>query len=131
MSHSQDVGARAVIAIVDDEEHVRKALVRVLETSGFRARGFASGREFLQSCEVNPPACVLLDLAMPELSGADVLRALNRAHMKVPVVMISAHEDQIARQECMREGAVAYLCKPLDEHALLSALKLAMDSARV
>jgi FixJ family two-component response regulator len=117
-----------VIAVVDDEEHVRKALVRVLETSGLRAHGFASGREFLQSCEVCRPACVLLDLLMPELSGAEVQRALNRAQMKVPVVIISAHDNPIARQECMREGAVAYLCKPLDEHALLSALKLAMDS---
>lgn len=119
-----------MIAVVDDEEHVRRAVVRLLQAHGFQARAFASGKEFLQSCQKEPPACVLLDRSMPTMSGPDVQRALNRAGIKLPVVIISAYEDPTGREECMREGAIAYLSKPLDEQALLSALKLALDQQR-
>jgi FixJ family two-component response regulator len=116
-----------MIAVVDDEESVRKAVVRLLTASGHPARGFASGQEFLHSWMTEPPSCLVLDLQMPGLSGVEVQRALNRAQANLPVIMITAHDAPGARAECLREGAVAYLCKPLDERVLLDALKHALE----
>jgi FixJ family two-component response regulator len=120
-----------VIAVVDDEESVRKAIVRLLQAAGYIARGFGSGNEFLASRHFDPPDCLVLDLQMPGFSGMDVQRALNRAGEDLPIVIITAHHAPSLREECMREGAVAYLSKPLDEHVLLDALNLALGfSAR-
>jgi FixJ family two-component response regulator len=117
-----------MIAVVDDEESVRKAVVRLLLAAGHTARGFASGGEFLQNWLADRPDCLLLDLQMPGLSGTDVQRALNRAGAHIPVIIITAHDAPGSREECMREGAVAYLCKPLDERVLLHALRVALGA---
>lgn len=118
-----------LIAVVDDEELVRKALVRLLEAAGYTARAFGSGREFLQFWPKNRLDCVVLDLAMPDLSGADVQRALNRAGARLPVVIMTAHDEPGVREDCMRRGAAAYLCKPLDERELLDALEAAIGAS--
>ena len=115
-----------MIAVVDDDESVRKALVRLLQAAGHAARGFASGNEFLQNRLTDPPDCLMLDLQMPGLSGTDVQRALNRADVHLPVIIITGHDAPSAREECMRHGAIAYLCKPLDERMLFGALGLAL-----
>jgi FixJ family two-component response regulator len=112
-----------VIAVVDDEESVRNAMVRLLRAADYPARGFASGDEFLKNWPADRPDCLVLDLRMPGLSGMDVQRALNRTGAHLPVVIVSAHDSPAAREECLREGAVAYLCKPVDERVLLNALK--------
>jgi FixJ family two-component response regulator len=118
-----------LIAVVDDEEMVRKAVVRLLQAAGYTARAFGSGREFLQFWPKNRPDCVVLDLAMPDLSGADVQRALNGAGAHFPVVIITAHDEPGVREDCMRRGAAAYLCKPLDERELLDALDAAVGAS--
>jgi FixJ family two-component response regulator len=115
-----------MIAVVDDEESVRKALVRLLQAAGHTARGFASGDEFLQNWLTDPPDCLMLDLQMPGLSGVEVQRALNHADAHLPVIIITAHDVASAREQCLREGAIAFLCKPLDERTLLGALGLAL-----
>lgn len=117
-----------MIAVVDDEESVRKAVVRLLLAAGFSARGFASGNDFLQNWPVNRPECLVLDLQMPGLSGIEVQRALNRSGAHVPVIIITALDSPGLREECLREGAIAYLRKPLDEALLMDALKIAIDS---
>jgi FixJ family two-component response regulator len=114
-----------MIAVVDDEASVRKALVRLLKAAGYVARSFSSGADLLQSLSTCEPDCLVLDLQMPGLNGTDVQRALNRAGVNVPVVVMTAHDSALARAECLREGAIAYLCKPVDKRALLDALKLA------
>lgn len=119
-----------MIAVIDDEEQVRKALVRLLQANGYSTRAFATGKQFLQACEIWRPDCVLLDLSMPGLSGADVQRALHRANIKLPLVVVSAYDDPIVRQDCMSQGAVECLRKPPDQHALLSALHLAIGARR-
>jgi FixJ family two-component response regulator len=117
-----------MIAVVDDEESVRKAVVRLLMAAGYSARGFASGNDFLQNWPVNRPDCVFLDLQMPGLSGTEVQRALNCCGADVPVVIITAQDAPGLREQCLREGAIAYLRKPLDRGVLLNALKLVLDS---
>jgi FixJ family two-component response regulator len=118
-----------LIAVVDDEESVRKALVRVLRAAGFPARGFASGQVFLESWHFDRPDCLVLDLQMPGVSGTEVQQALNAAGAHFPVIIITAHDAPSLREECMRLGAVAYLCKPLDIRALLKAVTPAMASS--
>lgn len=118
-----------MIAVVDDEESVRIALVRVLCAGGFVARGFASGREFLNSWRFDRPDCLVLDLQMPDISGTEVQQALYVAGAKFPVIIVTAHDSSIVREECMRQGAVAYLCKPPDPGALLQAVALAIGSS--
>jgi FixJ family two-component response regulator len=115
-----------VIAVVDDEESVRKALVRVLRAAGFDARGFPSGAEFLKSWHFDRPDCLVLDLQMPGFSGTEVQQALKVAGAHFPVVIITAHDAPSLREECMRQGAIAYLCKPLDIRALVEAVRLAI-----
>jgi FixJ family two-component response regulator len=117
-----------VIAVVDDEESVRKALVRVLRAAGFAARGFSSGGEFLKSWHFDRPDCLVLDLQMPGLSGMEVQQALKTAGAHFPIVIITAHDAPSLREECMQAGAIAYLCKPLDIRALVKAVTLAIDS---
>jgi FixJ family two-component response regulator len=114
-----------VIAVVDDEESVSKALVRLLRAVGYTAQAFPSGAEFLRNWRAIRPDCLLLDLQMPELSGVEVQRALNRAGANVPIVILTAYDSPGSRAECLREGAIAYLCKPIEERVLLDVVKLA------
>jgi FixJ family two-component response regulator len=117
-----------VIAVVDDEESVRKAVVRVLQASGFAARGFASGTDFLDSWHFDRPDCLVLDLQMPGFSGTEVQRALRLAGAHFPIIIITAHDAPDLRDQCLREGATAYLCKPLDIRTLAQAVALAVAS---
>jgi FixJ family two-component response regulator len=117
-----------VIAVVDDEELVCKAVVRLLRAAGYSARGFASGHELLDSLVSYRPECVVLDLQMPGLSGVQVQRLLKETGARVRVIIITAHDSPGAREECMREGAFAYLCKPLPDRTLLNAVAAALDS---
>jgi FixJ family two-component response regulator len=110
---------RPVIAVVDDEDSVRKAVLRVLRAAGFCARGFASGADFLDSWHFDRPDCLVLDLQMPGLSGMEVQKSLVSAGAQFPIVIITAHDAPSVREECIRQGAAAYLCKPLDIGALL------------
>jgi FixJ family two-component response regulator len=119
---------RAVIAILDDEDSVRNALVRLLRTAGFAACSFASADELLKSWHLARPDCLLLDLHMPGMSGEDVQQALNKAGATFPVIIITAQDAPASREHCMRLGAVAYLCKPLDAAALLRAVTSAAAS---
>jgi FixJ family two-component response regulator len=114
-----------VIAILEDDVSVRNALVRLLRTAGFTARGFASAEEFLASWHFVQPDCLLLDLHMPDMSGEEVQQALNMAGANFPVIIITAQDAPSSREQSMRLGAVAYLLKPLDVAALLHAVTAA------
>jgi CheY-like chemotaxis protein len=121
-------GIRVVIAILDDEDSVRNALVRLLRTTGFAARGFASADEFLKSWHLDRPHCLLLDLHMPNMSGTEVQQALNMAGANFPVIIITAEDAPSFLEQSMRLGAVAYLRKPLDVAVLLRAVTSAAAS---
>lgn len=111
-----------LIAIVDDEESVRKALQRLVRSAGFAVETYASGAEFLESMQSHEPACVVLDLHMPEVNGFEVQHALSRAGMQVPVVIITGHDTPEARTRALGQGAKAYLRKPVDDLMLLAAI---------
>lgn len=114
------------VAIVDDEEPVRKALKRLLRASGLEADTYASGKDFLAANAVRAPDCVILDLHMPGMSGLQVLQELKAARCALPAVVITAYDEPATREQCLAAGAAAYLRKPLDERLLLNAISATM-----
>ena len=119
-----------MVAVLDDDESVRKALVRLLEAAGHTARDFSSGRDFLKSWHLDLPDCLVLDLQMPGLAGVDVQQALNQAGAKFPVIIITAHDAASVREEAMSHGAVAYLHKPVDASVFVNAVMFATTRFR-
>ena len=118
-----------LVAVVDDEESIRRALDRLLRSAGFAVETFASGAEFLRSVLDHRPACVVLDLHMPDLSGLDVQLFLARDRVPVPVIVITGHETPEAKARLMARGATACLRKPVDDKLLLAAIDEAIRSA--
>jgi FixJ family two-component response regulator len=114
------------VAVVDDDEAVRRALSRLVRSLGFEAEAFASGEDFLAALEGRPPDCVVLDLHMPKIDGFEVQARLARSGLPVPVVVITGHDSPEAQARAMRGGAAAYLCKPLDERTLMEAIQCAV-----
>jgi FixJ family two-component response regulator len=110
-----------LIAVIDDDASIRKALSRLLRASEFSVECFSSGRAFLASSRNGRPDCVILDLQMPEANGLEVLREL-REGLHVPVIIITAHDETLVRARCLAAGAFAYLDKPIDEAVLLQAI---------
>ena len=117
-----------LLAVVDDDADVRVALTRLVSSAGFAVETFESGEEFLRSIEDHEPACVVLDLHMPEMSGFDVQGALASGHAAVPVIIMTGHDTSEARARAIQLGAKAYLCKPVDDEALLGAIDAAMGA---
>ncbi len=117
---------RRFIAVVDDEASVRRALERLLRASGIDVQSFASGQEFIASLRTRLPDCVVLDLQMTGITGRDVQKSLAAAHIRIPVVIITAHDEPLLREQCLASGAAAYLRKPLRAARLLAAIDTAI-----
>src|SRR5262245_10266568 len=117
------------IAVVDDDASVRKALVRLLETSSYDARGFPSARELLFDLADARPECMIVDLQMPSMSGLDLQHHLARTGIKIPTIVITAHDEPGSRERCMAAGAAAYLLKPIRKAALLAAIDQAIATS--
>ena len=113
---------RPVVAVVDDEETIRKALKRLLRSAGIAVESYASGQEFLQSLPAQLPQCVVLDIGMEGMTGLDVQARLKAARMAVPVIFITALDDPGDEARAMHAGAIAFLRKPFDDEALLAAI---------
>jgi FixJ family two-component response regulator len=113
-----------LIAIVDDEEPIRKALTRLLRSAGLDVESFPSGSEFLKSLPTRQPDCVVLDLHMPVVSGFDVQADLAKSGM--PVVIITGHDSDETRTRALAGRPAAYLRKPVNDQILLDAIELAL-----
>ena len=117
---------KSLIAIVDDEEPVRKALRRLLRSAGMDVKSFPSGVEFLESLTTEWPDCVVLDLHMPVMNGFEVQARLRELRMSVPVVIITGHDSDETRALALAGFPVAYLRKPVNDQLLLDAIALAL-----
>jgi FixJ family two-component response regulator len=119
----------SLVAVVDDDESVRESLPDLLREFGFAARAFASAEEFLASDCIGQTRCLILDVAMPGMSGPDLQRELARRRHEIPIVFITAHADVSVRPSLLEGGAVECLLKPFSETALLDALRAALRAA--
>ena len=115
-----------LVAVVDDEESVCRALKRLLRSAGFCVETFGSGADFLQSLELRRPACLVLDLHMPRMSGFDLQEHLARVADPMPIVIITGHDTPQSRDRVVSAGAAAYLLKPVDDQALLDVVAKAI-----
>lgn len=114
-----------VVAIVDDEDSVRRALERLLRSTGIDPKVFSSGEEFLKSLARHAPDCVVLDLHMPGVTGFDVQARMKASGCKVPVIVMTGHDSAESRERVQGLGAAAYLRKPVGAKVLLEAIQRA------
>jgi FixJ family two-component response regulator len=117
---------RALVAVVDDDESAREALPDLLSQLGFAVRAFSSGEEFLASEVLETAECLLLDIAMPGMTGPDVQRELLLRQRCIPIVFITAHGDEDVRRRLLEGGAVSCLFKPFGQAELLDAVHMAL-----
>jgi len=115
------------IAVVDDEESVRRALERLLASAGFDVVTFDSGAAFLESLRDRQPGCVVIDLHMPAPNGFEVLETLLREGPQLPIVVISAEHDNHVRERVIARGARTFLAKPVEDNVLLDAVRAALS----
>ena len=118
--------ARSLVAVVDDDESVRESLPDLLRQFGFAAQAFSSAEAFLASELVGRTSCLVLDVAMPGMSGLDLQEELERRRLGIPIVFITANGDEMVRPRVLAGGATACLFKPFSDNALLQALEAAL-----
>ena len=116
----------SLVSIVDDDESVRESLPDMVREFGFAAQAFSSAEAFLASVFVDQTRCLILDVAMPGMSGPDLQRELANRRQKIPIVFITASGDQAIRTRVLADGAVECLFKPFSETALRDALETAL-----
>ena len=117
---------RSLVSVVDDDQSVRESLPDLLRQFGFAAEGFPSAEAFLSSHVVTDTSCLLLDVAMPGMSGPDLQLELKRRRQEIPIVFITASADSRVRSRLLAQGAVECLFKPFSEKTLLDALNTAL-----
>jgi FixJ family two-component response regulator len=117
--------ASQIIAIVDDDSSVLRALQRLLSARSWVTKVFLSGSQFLASLDAELPGCLILDLQMPEMSGLEVLKTLVSRGIEIPTIIITSNKDAAMRERCMAAGAVAYLLKPVRRQDLFNAINAA------
>jgi FixJ family two-component response regulator len=120
------VTERPLVSVVDDDESVRESLPDLLGEFGVAARAFSSAEEFLASDCVGQTKCLILDIAMPGMSGPDLQRELKRCEREIPIIFITASTDKSVRSRQLEQGAVECLFKPFSDTALLEALNAAL-----
>jgi FixJ family two-component response regulator len=117
---------RSLVAVVDDDESVRGSLPDLLKEFGFAAKAFDSAEEFLASDCVREAKCLILDIAMPRMSGPDLLHELKRRGVRTPIVFITAQADETVRSRLLGQGAVECLFKPFSDTTLRDAVYAAL-----
>ena len=117
---------RPLVAVVDDDPAICKAIGRLITKSKFDVVTFTCGQKLLDMLQVRRPNCLLLDLHMPGLSGLDILRAMANAGMKLPVIIITGSDEPRSHAQCLAAGALAVLLKPLDPAEILRAIDQAL-----
>jgi len=116
-----------LLSVVDDDEMLRESLPDLLGEFGFTARAFSSGQEFLSSNYMDETKCLILDVAMPGMSGLDLQRELKLRRRATPIIFITGQRDEEIRKQALRRGAVKFLHKPFSESDLLDAVNAALN----
>ena len=127
---SMMMGTKTIVAIVDDDESVCRAMKRLVRSIAMDAETFTSGQDFLDLFEAMPsfrPDCVVIDVQMPGLNGLEVCRRLTEIGSRLPVVFITAHDEGDVREQALAMGAVAFLRKPFNDDLLIRTVRAAIE----
>jgi FixJ family two-component response regulator len=119
---------RLLLSVVDDDESVRESLPDLLREFGFAARTFSSADEFLSSGCVHETSCLILDIAMPGMSGPELQQELKRRGQDIPVIFITGHREETIRDRVLKQCPAGFLLKPFSDADLLSAIKTALHT---
>jgi FixJ family two-component response regulator len=117
--------ANPLVSVVDDDESVRESLPRLVKAFGYVAYAFSSAEEFLASSRLSQTGCLILDVAMPGMSGLELQSELKRRQLEIPIIFITAQRDETVRTSMLERGAVECLYKPFSADALREAIKSA------
>jgi FixJ family two-component response regulator len=120
-----------IVFVVDDDPSVREALSSLIRSVGLSVKTFSSAQEFLTSQRPDAPACLVLDVRLPGLSGLDLQRELAATHSSIPIIFITGHGDIPMTVEAMKAGAVEFLTKPFRDQDLLNAIQQAIERDRI
>ena len=124
-------GSQSTVYVVDDDASVRRGLSNLIRSVGLRVEVFASASEFLAAKRPDAPACLILDVRMPGLSGLDFQTELTKARNRIPIIFITGHADIPMTVKAMKAGAIELLTKPFRDQDLLDAVQVALERARV
>lgn len=117
------------VFVVDDDEHVRHSLGRLLEAVGFNVELFSSGREFLDSHDPDQPGCLVLDVRMPGMSGLGLQDKLTEHKDSLPIIFVTGHGDVATATEALKSGAVDFIEKPFNDQKLLDSINKAVETS--
>jgi FixJ family two-component response regulator len=112
-----------LVLVLDDNEMVRRCLVRLIRGRGYMVKAYSSAEEFLLAKQLDHPLCLLLDATLPGMSGLELQRRLVDESRHLPIIFMSANDEPSVRARALRGGAIAFLLKPFDEEALWSAVE--------
>ena len=118
---------RGTVFLVDDDASVRRALQRLIRAAGYDVESFPDAAGYLASPAPSLPACIVLDIRMPTMSGFELQSAIAGTSRALPVVFITGHGDEAVRSQALEAGAVDVLFKPIDEEELVSAIEKALE----
>ena len=118
-----------LVAIIDDDESVRRALQDLIETDGLSVLCFASAEQFLSSEARRQSACVISDIRLPGMSGLDLQAELEAERFGIPIIFITGHGDAVTRDRVLRKGAVGFLTKPFEDSVLLESVHAALEKS--
>ena len=127
MQSGKNARERPLLSVIDDDEMLRESVPDLLREFGFAALAFSSGQEFLSSSHVDETSCLILDVAMPGMSGLDVQKELKRRGQAIPIIFITGQKNDDIREQALRQGAVRFLHKPFSDSALLDAVNTALS----
>ena len=119
-------GKQSLVYLIDDDEHVRKGLTRLLQSAGYKVAGFASAEEFLQS-SMKIPGCILLDVCMTGMTGMELQSELMANGLNLPIVFLTGNGDVSMSVTAMKRGAINFLTKPVDDDMLLAAIQEGLE----
>jgi FixJ family two-component response regulator len=115
-----------LISIVDDDQSVVEAMVSLIESLGYKAKGFRSAEDFLKSRQLLNSACLILDVLMPSIDGFELQRRLVARNYRIPIIFITSFDSDDVRIRAFQAGAVEFLCKPFSQESLFQAVRSAL-----
>jgi FixJ family two-component response regulator len=124
------VTSETIVFVIDDDPSFRRSSEMLIESAGLSAQAFSSAEEFLRSRRPDAPACLVLDVRLPHLSGLDLQRELTKAGVQIPIIFMTGHGDVPMTVQAMRAGAIEFLTKPFREQHLLDAIHRAINFDR-